>query len=228
MQDPYTVELAYRWFMATFSDLLENRDHLLEKIELDDGCTFMYEKRLNDEIRASYHLCLNDDDGSDSDDDNDGGEIRIEYIIELFDKPRVCHKIPVLNESIEFIQHPNVVRTRIQQFCKQVHYICKCGSLAKPRLAIVHLDNNLEKQPEKQPEKTQLEHRCESCFVYWYKRTDDRCSVCLEDEGVWVKLSCGHILHQHCWTRIKGFQCPVCRTVTDNKENIYKYPYFKK
>jgi hypothetical protein len=138
--------------------------------------------------------------------------------VELFDNPRVSERIPVFYETCEFIQSASAVRTRIQKFCEKIHYVCKCGQLAKPRLGFLI--------PNATP--NCIEHRCENCYLYWFKRTDDRCAVCLEDEGVWVKLSCGHILHQHCWTRTKGVQCPVCRVVTDSERSVYKYPYLNK
>ncbi len=204
VQDPYTVELAHRWFVATFQEFFDCRGKLREKIELDDRYTIMHEKCLNSEIQASYHLSLDSD-----------NKIEIEYIIELFGNSRVSEVIPVFYETCEFIQCASAVRTRIQKFCDKVHYVCKCGQLAKPRLGFL--------VPNPAPHC--VEHRCENCYLYWFKRTDDRCAVCLEDEGVWVKLSCGHILHQHCWGRIKGVQCPVCRVSVESGKSVYKYPY---
>jgi len=206
IQNPYTVELAHRWFVATFEELLsENRAQLREMIELEDRCTILREKTLNSEIRASYHLCLNDDD-----------EIEMDYIIELFDNPHISCKIPVYYEACGFVQNENEIINRVQKFCSKLFYICKCGQLAKPRLG-VFVSN---------PPPKCVEHRCESCYLYWFKRTDDRCAICLEDEGVWVKLSCGHIIHQHCWVKIfEDGRCPVCRVSVEHEKSIYKYPY---
>lgn len=202
VKDPYTVELAYRWYIATYKELLNDREPLRETVEHDEGHTVLHDRRINDEISASYHICM----------DSDTRELEIEYIIELFDNPRVSHTIPIFYEVCNFIQSESAVRARIQKFCEQTHYVCKCGQLAKPRL--IHYTPN------------HSEHRCETCYLYWFKRTDDRCSICLEDEGVWVKLGCGHILHHHCWMRTPTTQCPVCRTLNECTSNIYKYPFF--
>jgi hypothetical protein len=211
VKNPYTTQLAYRWYIATVAtiqEMFEDIDKLRDHIEQENNCTTLFKKRLNEEISAHYHLC-------------DDELIKIEYIIELFGRREISHSILIFHEAIEEFQRvqgfqkDETVRSAIEKYCSQIYYVCKCGELAKPRLGML-IPN---------PPPHCIEHRCETCFLYWFKRTDDRCAVCLEDEGVWVKLSCGHILHQHCWGDIQGMVCPVCRTMTDSQKNIQYYPF---
>jgi len=56
---------------------------------------------------------------------------------------------------------------------------------------------------------------CVDCYPYVIKQ-DDICSVCLENEGVWIQYSkCGHKVHYYCHrnlVRQPGFtKCPMCR-----------------
>ena len=71
---------------------------------------------------------------------------------------------------------------------------------------------------------------CDQCYVHRYIRTEDEggdCCVCMENEGVWIKLSCDHILHGHCYESIPEISwlkrdCPLCRQpVTSIKYNPY-------
>jgi hypothetical protein len=205
VKNPYTAELAYRWYIATYKEMIEDLDKLRETIEQEEHCTSLYEKRLNEEISVRYHLCM----------DNEDNDIEIEYVLKLFGHSEIKHYIPIFHEAVEVVKNETKVRSEIEQFCNQTYYVCKCGELAKPRLGFL-IPN---------PPPNCIEYRCETCYLYWFKRTDDRCAVCLEDEGVWVKLSCGHILHQHCWGDIEGMACPVCRSMTDSKKNVYHYPF---
>jgi len=211
VKNPYTAELAYRWYVATcpelFKELFNDSNKLRETIEREDNCTTRHERRLNEEISVRYHLCL----------DNDDSEIVVEYVVNLFGRSELelSQSIPIYHQGCNVIQNKAKVRSLIEKFCSQTYYVCRCGELAKPRLGVL-IPN---------PPPHCIEHRCETCYLYWFKRTDDRCAVCLEDSGVWVKLSCGHILHEHCWEEIEGFSCPVCRTLTDSRKNIYHYPF---
>jgi hypothetical protein len=71
---------------------------------------------------------------------------------------------------------------------------------------------------------------CVECYIYRYTRTEEEggdCCVCMENEGKWVKLSCKHIIHKHCYDGIhccqpKSTLCPLCRQqVTDTTSNPY-------
>lgn len=79
------------------------------------------------------------------------------------------------------------------------------------------------------------EDLCEECFIFWYKH-DDMCPICYDDEGVFIKLECGHILHKKCWdTYIKeskksdiaialnDMKCMLCRKSVE-KYNYEEYP----
>ena len=56
---------------------------------------------------------------------------------------------------------------------------------------------------------------CRDCFIHAYERTEEEggdCCVCHENNGRWAKLSCGHVLHIHCWKKVVGNKCPLCRS----------------
>ena len=58
--------------------------------------------------------------------------------------------------------------------------------------------------------------KCRRCFIQSYTRTEDEggnCSICLENDGVWIKTKCGHIFHQQCLIKAKAVNpvCPMCR-----------------
>jgi hypothetical protein len=63
---------------------------------------------------------------------------------------------------------------------------------------------------------------CDSCYIHGYVRSEEKggdCCVCHENDGRWVKLQCGHILHRHCFIKIgvEGTKrkCPLCRASSD-------------
>lgn len=57
---------------------------------------------------------------------------------------------------------------------------------------------------------------CNDCYVYVCTQEAD-CCVCKENEGVWVELSCKHILHKACWKKTVGLNCPLCRETQRSK-----------
>lgn len=53
---------------------------------------------------------------------------------------------------------------------------------------------------------------CRFCFPY-VSTQEDICSICRENEGVWIELKCKHLVHKYCWTQIENHKCPLCRAV---------------
>lgn len=51
---------------------------------------------------------------------------------------------------------------------------------------------------------------CITCYPYVLTQ-EDRCSVCLENDGVWIELKCKHTVHKRCWNNIENNKCPLCR-----------------
>lgn len=60
---------------------------------------------------------------------------------------------------------------------------------------------------------------CEDCFPYVVTQ-ENNCCICLENEGVWIKLlECNHILHSYCWYKTvkqNEAKCPLCRTINSD------------
>ena len=53
---------------------------------------------------------------------------------------------------------------------------------------------------------------CSMCYIHRYERPDEACCICMENEGRWVKLGCGHAIHRHCWGNMAtSSSCPLCR-----------------
>jgi hypothetical protein len=77
--------------------------------------------------------------------------------------------------------------------------LCRCGSLAT------------------------MKEACDSCYIHSYVRPEEEgdCCVCHENDGRWVRLSCGHILHMHCFSQIElhhdrtNRKCPMCRQLSN-------------
>lgn len=70
--------------------------------------------------------------------------------------------------------------------------------------------------------KATMNEVCDTCYIHSYYRTEEEggdCCICHENNGRWIKQECGHILHTHCWRKIKtesnyGRKCPLCRQVS--------------
>jgi hypothetical protein len=89
---------------------------------------------------------------------------------------------------------------------------------------------NSEKKKIEQEKKEDIErieeftNICDFCYLYDYTHTEN-CCVCYENKGRWVQLSCDHIIHKHCWNKIKNRKCPLCRKEQHILEIKYNYPY---
>jgi len=65
---------------------------------------------------------------------------------------------------------------------------------------------------------------CKDCYI-WTTEQEDDCCCCRENEGVWIKLQCNHLIHYDCWKKIKETKsqehsglcrkCPLCRGETE-------------
>ena len=51
---------------------------------------------------------------------------------------------------------------------------------------------------------------CKRCYAYVCEQ-EEECCVCKENLGVWVELNCKHIMHEYCWNKTIGLNCPLCR-----------------
>lgn len=57
--------------------------------------------------------------------------------------------------------------------------------------------------------------KCKNCYIYSYIR-DDNCAICLENDYRWVIFNCKHIIHHHCFLKLKNKKCPLCRIKINN------------
>jgi len=58
---------------------------------------------------------------------------------------------------------------------------------------------------------------CQSCFIHRYHRTEEEggdCCICMENEGVWMKLICKHVVHRNCYLKQNKYACPLCRAIS--------------
>jgi len=51
---------------------------------------------------------------------------------------------------------------------------------------------------------------CYTCYIHRYER-EEPCCICMDNDGRWVKLGCGHEIHRHCWGNLATSVCPLCR-----------------
>jgi hypothetical protein len=203
VENPYSAELAYRWYWATFADIMDGRTHFrCPEDESDMQYTRWRYKgnQLNHEIFACYDITVFEP----TENEDNIRQIRIDYLVQLFKNSHVQRRIRVWDDRDSFEETPENVRAQIDHFCSMEFLVCTCDNRGIKRLG----------------------NQCMDCFVYHYRRTDnDCCPICLEDEGRWVQLSCSHILHTVCWQRMPGNKCPVCRTTIDVHAVRKNYPF---
>lgn len=61
--------------------------------------------------------------------------------------------------------------------------------------------------------------QCEDCYVHdWYR--GEECCVCKEDNGHWVRMECGHIIHKACFSSMVNSKCPLCRAPSSSLKEI--------
>jgi hypothetical protein len=202
VEDPHTPGLAYRWYYATFPNVLERRDRLRQRANVHDWNIRTFGRRLNEEVYAFYRVSIMYDDSKELDETTETW-LEAEYVIQLFGNMQIECSIPVLNEKTQFEEIPENVESRINAFCAESFCLCSCNSLGQKR----------------------LNYLCAECFTFWYKRTDDCCPICLEDEGRWIKLSCTHVVHVGCMKNLKEKKCPVCRSDVNRANCILNYPF---
>jgi hypothetical protein len=58
---------------------------------------------------------------------------------------------------------------------------------------------------------------CRYCYPL-ISTQEDICSICHENEGVWIKLKCNHLVHRPCWYQMENHKCPLCRAVQQRNE----------
>jgi hypothetical protein len=185
--------VAYRFYVATHEHMIES---LLEEV---DGIGDRYhEVRLEvtnqtpDKLSVFYTLDVDVED-----------RIEVSFCMEF--SPEFQREWVIFRESTQVLTSPATMYTNLKELCEFTFRLCKCG-----REAGYEGKTDITKD------------KCLECFMYSSKRTDnDVCPVCLEDEGVWYKLNCGHILHKHCFWKVQKVStrcirhalepCPVCR-----------------
>lgn len=106
----------------------------------------------------------------------------------------------------------------------KINYFCNyCENRS-----IIENSKKKEIEQEKKEDLKKIEeftNICESCYVYDYTHPEGGCCICYENKGRWVQLSCDHIIHHHCWNKIKNNKCPLCRKHQHILEIKHNYPY---
>ena len=124
----------------------------------------------------------------------------------------------VRSNELESMQSSNITSPTWEDCVEKMHHnfppdseynICDCGRLC---------GEICQSPPCSNPDQYD---RCEDCYIYSYIRKEEEggdCCVCMQNDGVWVKLECNHIIHKSCWNKIlKGRcmnLCPLCRANT--------------
>ena len=61
--------------------------------------------------------------------------------------------------------------------------------------------------------------QCEDCYVHdWYR--GEECCVCKEDNGHWISMTCGHIIHKACFYSMVNNKCPLCRAPSSYTKGV--------
>lgn len=63
--------------------------------------------------------------------------------------------------------------------------------------------------------KSSFSEYCNSCYIY-FTEIEDKCPICLTNQGRFIKPECGHIIHFHCYHFMPGNKCPLCREIINN------------
>jgi len=117
---------------------------------------------------------------------------------------------------IKFNVDKNTAREDMKELfeiLKGEYYFCPCEKIAD------HTDTTTGKM------------WCDECYIYRMNHPNgmsEVCAICHEDEGRYIKTSCGHYFHHHCFMKIENGRsenytllrkCPLCRQFSD-------YTYF--
>lgn len=69
------------------------------------------------------------------------------------------------------------------------------------------------------------EDYCKLDYIYNYER-EDICCICLENNGSWTKLSCGHFIHTSCFQHLQESNqelCPLCKEPIDVSDMVHSF-----
>ena len=140
----------------------------------------------------------------------------MEYEDEDEDDPETVQRISVHFDLFTGINKGNIINKHLGVFedewedCKDIQ-----KSLTSTLESYIGKEFKKCKQPfchNIQAVEVDTEEWCKNCYISSFQR-EEKCSVCLEDDGYWMTLSpCGHMIHSACWQKVIGHNCPLCRT----------------
>lgn len=61
--------------------------------------------------------------------------------------------------------------------------------------------------------------QCENCYVHDWHRGEE-CCICKEDNGHWISIACGHIIHKACFQAMTNNKCPLCRAPSSYTKEV--------
>lgn len=61
--------------------------------------------------------------------------------------------------------------------------------------------------------------QCEDCYVHDWTRGEE-CCICKEDNGHWVGMACGHLIHKACFQAMGSRKCPLCRAPSVSTKEV--------
>lgn len=67
--------------------------------------------------------------------------------------------------------------------------------------------------------KSSFSDYCEDCYTYFIE-IEDKCPICLINQGRFIIPDCGHIIHFNCYNHMHGNKCPLCR---EPMKNLMQY-----
>jgi len=61
----------------------------------------------------------------------------------------------------------------------------------------------------------QQKDHCNECYPYITTKEEDCCICLANEEKVWIKLTCGHQMHESCFRKANTNKCPLCRQLIE-------------
>lgn len=210
------AELAYRFYLATHAHMIASLPEIKVEHNHDDPPYGMYQSMVlrvthdetNTDLAYNVSYLMEAEDMGDHEDDLPLTERSVLVWLRVDFTPKIHVQWLIYRESSGYVIDADLLRQRLVEACQQTYTLCRCGDQAGYEGDVKVLGG-----------------KCVHCFIYGHTRTDhDVCPICLENEGIWVQLSCGHILHPYCFWKIPGTvptclreasgPCPMCRQRT--------------
>ena len=199
---PHIREVIRRTLRSRFDTVIRDGLTRVQSDPKDDEDKMRLWTEYVGKLQVAFHVRLpehEDDCDQADDDDGDDGDCDCcmdrEFTVSIFYCPSAAasngRKFPLAEYNFySNFKRENVSAVIMERLC-DAYRLCHCG-------------HDLESE----------DGWCSMCYIHRHERSDEEggvCCICHENEGRWVKLGCGHVMHRHCQQKLVKACCPMCR-----------------